>query len=84
LRMITGLATNRSSSFFDHSHSDFMLIDAGTDRRTLFSIVINRPWAEQPIRAIYVDDGRFMPSVVRIEILSNDQFLWNVEKGHVG
>jgi hypothetical protein len=82
--MITGLATNRSSSFFDHSHSDFMLIEAGTDRRTLFSIVINRPWAEQPIRAIYVDDGRFMPSVVRIEILSNDQFLWNVEKGHVG
>lgn len=84
LRTITGLATNRSSLWFDHSHSDFMLIEAGTGRRTLFTTVINGPWADQPVLATYVDDGRFMPSVVRIEILSDEQFPWHVEKGHAG
>jgi len=83
LRTITGLATNKSSAFLS-SHSDFMLIEAGTDRRTLFTTVINGPWADQPVRATYVDDGRFMPRVVRIEILNDGQFPWHVEKGHTG
>jgi hypothetical protein len=39
----------------------------------------------QPILATYVDDGRFLPSVVRIEILSEDQVpTWHVEKGYTG
>ena len=84
LRTITGLATNRRSSFFNRSHSDFMLLEAGTGRRTLFSTVIGGPWGDEPVRATYVDDGRFMPSVVRIEILNDEQFPWHVEKGHTG
>lgn len=84
LRTITGLATNKSSLFFDRSHSDFMLIEAGTGRRILCTTVINGPWTDQPVRATYVDDGRFMASVVRIEILSDDKFPWHVEKGHAG
>jgi hypothetical protein len=83
LRTITGLATNKSSTFLS-SHSDFMLIEAGTGRRTLFTTAINGPWADQPVRATYVDDGRFMPHVVRIEILNDAQFPWHVEKGHAG
>jgi len=84
LRTITGLATNRSSSWFS-SHSDFILIEAGTGRRTLFTTAIDGPWTEQPVRATYVDDGRrFMRSVVRIEILNDEQFPWHVEKGHAG
>lgn len=43
LRTITGLATNKSSSFFNYSHSDFMLIEAGNGRRMLFTTVINGP-----------------------------------------
>lgn len=84
LRTITGLATNKSSSFFNRSHSDFMLVEAGSGRRTLFSTVIDGPWGDQPVRATYVDDGRFMPSVVRLEILNDAQFPWHVEKGHAG
>ena len=84
LHTITGLATNRSSSFFNRSHSDFMLIEAGTGQRTFFSTVIDGPWGDQPVRATYVDDGRFMPSVVRLEILNDEQFPWHVEKGHAG
>jgi hypothetical protein len=61
-----------------------MLIEAGTGRRTLFTTVINGPWPDQPVRATYVDDGRFMPSVVRIEVLNDEQFPWPVEKGHTG
>lgn len=84
LRTITGLATNRSSSWFS-SHSNFILIEAGTDRRTLFTTAIDGPWTDQPVRATYVDDGRrFMRSVVRIEILNDEQFPWHVEKGHAG
>jgi len=84
LRIITGLATNRSSTFLNHSHSQFMLIEAGTGRRTLFTTVIDGPWPDQPVRATYMDDGRSMPSVVRIEILNDEQFPWHVEKGHAG
>ena len=84
LHTVTGLATNRSSNFFDRSHTVFMLIEAGTGRRTLFTTVIDGPWPDQPVRATYADDGRFMPSVVRIEILNDNQFPWHVEKGHAG
>jgi len=83
LRAITGLATNGSSILFS-SHVNFMLIEAGTGSRTLFTSTINGPWADQPIRATYVDDGRFMPNVVKIEILSDEHFPWHVEKGFVG
>jgi hypothetical protein len=74
VRSITVLATNRSSSWFS-SHSDFILIEAGTGHRTLFTTAIDGPWTDQPVRATYVDDGRrFMRSVVRIEILNDEQF----------
>ena len=84
LRTITGLAWGRSSDFFARSHSDFILTQAGTDQRFLFSTVIDGPWADQPVRATYADDGRKIPSVVRIEILSGDQFPWHVQKGRAG
>jgi hypothetical protein len=61
-----------------------MLIEAGTGRRTLFTTVIDGPWQDQPILATYADDGRYMPSVVRIEVLNDEQFPWHVEKGHAG
>ena len=84
LRTTTGLATNRSSSWFS-SRSDFILIEAETGRRTLFTTAIDGPWTDQPVRATYVDDGRgVMCSVVRIEILNDEQFPWHVEKGHAG
>lgn len=84
LRTIIGLATNRSVGFFDRHHSQFLLIEYKTDDRFLFATEIDGPWSDEPIRATYVDDGRFMPSVVRIEILSSDQFPWKVEKRHAG
>jgi hypothetical protein len=84
LRTITGLAINKSSSFFNRSDSVFMMVEVGTGRRTLFSTEIDGPWGDQPVRATFVDDGRFMPSVVRIEILNDAQFPWHVEKGHAG
>jgi hypothetical protein len=84
LNTITGLATNRSFLWFDHSHSDFLLVEEGAGRRILFTTVIDGPWSDQPVRATYVNDGRYMASVVRIEILSDDQFPWHVEKGHAG
>ena len=83
LRMITGLATDRTSILLS-SHSDFALIEAGTGRRTLFTTAITGPWADQPVRATYMDDGRFIRNVVRIEILNDEQFPWHVEKGHAG
>jgi len=61
-----------------------MLIENKTGRRILFSTVIDGPWSDEPISATYSDDGRFMPTVVRIEILSDDLFPWKVEKGHAG
>jgi hypothetical protein len=61
-----------------------MLIEEGTGRRILFTTVIDGPWADQPVRATYVDDGRYMASVVKIEILSDDRFPWRVVKGHAG
>jgi hypothetical protein len=84
LGTLTGLATNKSSLFFDHSNSDFVLIEAGTDRHILCSTGIEGPWADEPVRATYVDDGRFIHRVVGIEILSDDQFPWHVVKGHAG
>jgi len=60
------------------------LIEEGTGRRILLTIVIDGPWADQPIRATYVDDHRYLASVVRIEILSDDQSPWHVQKGHAG
>lgn len=84
LRTITGLATNRSSLVFDRSNSDFILIEEGTGRRILLTTVIDGRWADQPVRATYVDDDRYLASVVRIEILSDDQFPWHVQKGHAG
>lgn len=84
LRTITGLATDRNSLFFNRSHSEFILVEAGTGRRILCTTVIDGPWADQPVRATYADDGKFMPSVVRIEILNDEQFPWHVEKGHAG
>ena len=84
LRSITGLAWNRSSNFFTRSHSDFILTETGTDQRFLFTTAIDGPWADQPVRATYIDDGRKIPSVVRIEILSGDQFPWHVQKGRAG
>ena len=89
LRTVVGLATNRSFSLidlslFDRHRSDFMLIEDKTGTRTLFSTTIDGPWSDEPISATYVDDGRFMPRVVRIEILNDGQFPWRVEKGHAG
>lgn len=46
--------------------------------------MIDGPWDDQPVRATYVDDGRKIPSVVRIEILNGDQFPWHVQKGRAG
>lgn len=83
LRTITGFATKGSSSLFS-SNSVFTLIESGTGRRTLLTTAISGPWADQPARATYVDDGRFMPSVIRIEILNDEQLPSHVEKGHVG
>ena len=84
LRTVTGLAMNRSFSWFDHSSSIFLLLEAGSDRRTLFTTVIVGPWADQPIRVTYVDDGRYMASVVKIEIVSDDKLPWRVQNGHTG
>jgi len=84
LRTVAGLAMNRSFLWFDHSHSDFLLLEAGSDRRTLFTTEIDGPWADQPIQATYVDDGRFMPSVVKIEVLRDDQLPWHVRNGSAG
>jgi hypothetical protein len=61
-----------------------VLIEAGTDRHILCSTGIEGPWADEPVRATYVDDGRFIHRVVGIEILSDDQFPWHVVKGHAG
>jgi hypothetical protein len=61
-----------------------MLVEEGTDRRILYTTVIDGPWADQPVRATYVDDGWYMASVVRIEILSDNQFPRHVETGHAG
>jgi hypothetical protein len=61
-----------------------MLIEDKTDRRTLFSTEIDGPWSDRPISATFVDDGRFMPSVVRIEILRDNRLAWKVENEHVG
>jgi hypothetical protein len=84
-RTVTGLATDPSSSILNRHHSNFILIEWKTGRRILFHTAIDGPWVDQPILATYVDDGRFLPSVVRIEILSEDQVpTWHVEKGHVG
>ncbi len=85
LRTITGIAWNRSSGFFDKSHSELILNEEGTGRRILFTTAIDGPWEDQPIRVTYVDDGRSMPSVIRIEILDAKQFpWWHAQKGHVG
>lgn len=84
LRTITGLAWGRSSNLFPRSHSEFILTETGTDQRFLFTTVIDGPWDGQPVRATYVDNGRKIPSVVRIEILRGDQFPWHVQKGHAG
>ena len=88
LRTVVGLATNRSVSRFDlgfdRHRSVFMLIEDKTDRRILFSTEIEGPWSDKPIRATFVDDGRFMPSVVRIEILRDDRLAWKVDNEHVG
>ena len=84
LRTITGLAWGRSSDFFARSHSEFILTQAGTDQRFLFTTVIDGPWADQPVRVTYVDDGRKIPSVVRIEVLGGDQFPWRAQKGRAG
>ena len=75
---------NRSFSWFDHSNSIFLLLEPGSDRRTLFTTVIDGPWADQPIRATYVDDGRYTASVVKIEIVSDDKLPWRVQNGHTG
>ena len=83
LRTITGLATNESSDLLS-SHSHFVLIEVRTGRRMLFTTAIKGPWADEPVRATYADDGRTMPSVVRIEILNSEQFPWHVEQGHAG
>jgi hypothetical protein len=61
-----------------------MLIEDKTGLRVLFTTTIDGPWGDQPVCATYVDDGRFMLSVVRIEILSDDRFLWHTQKGHAG
>jgi hypothetical protein len=84
LQTVAGLAMNRSFSGFDHSHSDFILLEAGSDHRTLCTTVIDGPWADQPIRATYVDDGRYLASVVKIEIVSDGQLPWHVQNGHAG
>jgi hypothetical protein len=84
LSTLTGLATDRTFGVFDHSHSDFILIEEGTGRRVLLTTLIDGPWEEQPVRATYVNDGRFVASVVRIEILRGDLHPWQVEEGHAG
>lgn len=74
----------KSSSFLDHSSSDFVLTGAGTGRRDLFRTTIDGPWANQLIRATYADDGIFEPQVVKIEILREGQFPGQVGTGHAG
>ena len=78
--------SSRPSSFvLNRHHSDFILIEQKTGRRILFDTAIDGPWVDQPVLVTYVDDGRFLPSVVRIEILSKDQVpTRHVEKGHAG
>jgi len=61
-----------------------MLIEDKTDRRLLFTTEIDGPWPDQPIYATYVDDGRFMPSVVRIEIFTDVEHPWRNQKDHIG
>jgi hypothetical protein len=85
LSTVTGLATNPSSFALNRHNSDFILIEWKTGRRILFHTTIDGPWVDQPVLVTYVDDGRFLPSVVRIEILGEDQVpTWHVEKGHSG
>jgi hypothetical protein len=85
LRTVTGLATDRSSGVLNRHHSQFNLREWKTGNRFLFSTTIDGPWADQPVLVTYVDDGRYLRSVVRIEILSEDQVpTWHVEKGHAG
>jgi len=83
---VTGLATSRSASgFLNRHHWDFMLVEEFTGRRFLFHTSIDGPWTDQPVRVTYLDDGKYLQSVVRIEILSEDQVpWWHVEKGHAG
>jgi hypothetical protein len=85
LRTVIGLATHRSSVVFNRRHWDFILVEERTGQRFLFHTAIDGPWEDQPVLVTYVDDGRLQPSVVRIEILSEDQVpWWHVEKGHAG
>jgi len=83
---VIGLATNRSASdFLNRHHWDFILIEEYTGRRFLFHTGIDGPWTDQPVRVTYLDDGKYLKSVIRIEILSEDQVpWWHVEKGHAG
>ncbi len=84
LRTVTGLATDRSHLILSRS-SDFILIDAATGNRILFQTVIDGPWADQPVRATYQDDGRRIPSVVKIEVVGEEQFpRWRVQAPHIG
>jgi len=53
--------------------------------RFLFTTTIDGPWENQPTLITYADDGKYLQSVVRIEILSEDQVpTWHIENGHVG
>ena len=85
LRTVTGLAIDRTSGILNRHHSTFVLEEWKTGDRFIFSTTIDGPWANEPVLATYVDDGKFRPSVVRIAILSEDQVpTWHVEKGHAG
>lgn len=84
LRTLTGLAMDRNHLILSRS-SDFILIEAASGNRMLFHTVIDGPWADQPVRATYIDDGSRIPSVTRIEVVSGDQFpRWHVQAAHAG
>ncbi|MFY9854681.1 MAG: hypothetical protein WAK26_12470 [Terracidiphilus sp.] len=85
-KTIVGLAENRSASGLIKSHQwQFMLVEEYTDRRIPFHTEIDGPWNDQPVRITYLDDGSYLPSVVQIEILSEDQVpWWHVQRGHSG
>jgi len=84
LRTVTGLAINRSHTILSRS-SDFILIETGSGSRILFHTIVDGPWEDQPVRVTYLDDGSRIASVVRIEVVGEDQFpRWRVTANHVG
>ena len=58
-KTVIGLATSRSTNSFLYRHRwNFTLIEENTGQRFLFRTEIDGPWADQPVRVTYLDDGR--------------------------